>query len=319
VVLDGIIISIVSKSFTNERIFVTTRSMVKSSFLLFYLYVFTWISQVMASPLMELSCSHPEICKVAQSIIQPQQVQIKNIVVISGDPHEYEPNTTVIKELLNAPFLISGPHELNPWIKRINYQRTKNLTVKSINFIFNDEWIHLYKHNQKISKEALSHFWLYPKIYCHIQRELLIKINNTEKKLKTYPPMDLNKKCLELAKFTEDKLSIVLSKIKSPIILTHDALFPLLKSLAPDHLKIVALKGSGHHEEASPQSVKNLYDALKSPKTIWIEEKSIHLAQNLLNKKRTNDFTIAIDTTYSDDSFGLIRLLTQELEKFTHE
>jgi hypothetical protein len=97
----------------------------------------------------------------------------------------------------------------------------------------------------------------------------------------------------------EAELKNTLTQVNLPIVLTHDAILPLLRSLAPKTQNIVAIKGSGHHTEATPDSVKKLYDALKAPRTIWVIEAGIHVPDNILSKKRKTDLVINIDTAHS--------------------
>lgn len=88
----------------------------------------------------------------------------------------------------------------------------------------------LYKNNnQNTNKEALSHFWLYPKIYCLLrsQFEKLAK----DKKLFKIKNSILDSCQSEASKIeNEIKTNLErLAKLKIPLILTHDALFTTFK------------------------------------------------------------------------------------------
>lgn len=112
-------------------------------------------------------------------------------------------------------------------------------------------------------------------------------------------------------------LKATIAKVKLPIVLTHDALLPLLESLNEDNQAVVvAIKGSGHHQETSPKSVKKLYDALKAPKVIWIEETGINVPKNILAKKRKEDMTLNIDTANSSTLkyFQILESLNEKLK-----
>lgn len=253
-----------------------------------------------------LSCSHAELCKLAVNIATENHLKdFKTLaqINITGDPHEYEPSTEEIKSLLSAPFLLTGPNELNPWIKKINFQRSKNNALKTISLLFDNKRLNFYP---KASPEALSHFWLYPKIYCSFKEQL-------EDELKKYGEAVTLKKC-DSSK-VENELSQTLSKVRMPVILTHDALLPLLSSLDPAHV-IVAIKGSGHHEETGTDAIKKMYKVLEAPRAVWIIENNIHVPQNILNKVRPTDIVIKLDTANSNDasSFSIINDLTQKLK-----
>ena len=266
-----------------------------------------------AKAALNIYCSHHELCQIVKIITAENhlgtQVSTQNLVNIIGDAHEYEPSTNEIKQLINAPLLITGPNELNPWIKKVNFQRSKNSALKTISLLFeaND-----YKLYPDASAEILSHFWLYPKVYCVIKSRL-------EERLSEIPLYLKNKKSCESNKI-EEELKESLKKIDIPIILTHDALQPLLLELASHNQNIVAMKGSGHHEEANPASIKKMYDALRAPKVIWIIESGINIPQNISNKIRSNDIILKINTGESLDTdktanFSILYQLAQKLRE----
>lgn len=255
-----------------------------------------------------ISCSHPELCTLAQTILFENQIkdyQFVNLVAISGDPHEYEPSTTEIKNLIKAEVLIAGPAELNPWIKKVNYQRSKIEKTDKLKTLM----IPLDKKDYAIypnaSHEALSHFWLYPQIYCALKDKLETQFVS----MKMLVIDSAKKSCAAEALKIETLLQSTLLSTKLPMVLTHDALLPLLEILSKNKGTVAAIKGSGHHSETTTRSVKKLYDALKSPQVIWIEEKGINVPQNILSKKRKNDLTLNIDTANSASSLSLFPTL----------
>ncbi len=258
-----------------------------------------------------INCSHIELCKLAKLIILENELQglkTNSLVNITGDPHEYEPSTLEIKSLISSKYLLNGPNELNPWIKKINFQRSKNSELSTLTVIFDKNDLNFYP---RASTEELSHFWLYPKIYCSFK----IKIENEFKKL-GYNIIAKNN-CATQAITLEANLTKVLSELDLPIILTHNALLPLLISLDPKKniRSIIAIKGSGHHEEASTLAIKKMYDALKSKQVIWIEETGIHVPSNILNKIRSTDIKIRIDTATSSEqiAFSTLQNLADQL------
>jgi hypothetical protein len=257
-------------------------------------------------------CSHKELCKLAEIIAQENKItnlNTQSLVNISGDPHEFEPSTTEIKNLMSASLLLTGPTELNPWIKKINFQRSKNPTLKTISLLFDKTMTTLYPN---ATPEVLSHFWLYPKIYCLMKTKL-------ESELKAQGlGLLASKSCNSTS--TESNLNLALRKTLFPIILTHDALLPLLKNLDPNH-NIVAIKGSGHHEETSAQAIKKMYDSLRAPIVIWVIEANINVPQNILSKIRVNDLVIKLDTAKSNDNtpFFALNDLTEKLNKLSEK
>ena len=282
----------------------------KNSAISFFAFTLVIIFNVEASSSgVILSCSHHELCQMAHEIVHENKIESKlsfqNLVNISGDPHEYEPTTAEIKNLINAPFLLTGPEELNPWAKKINFQRSSKLALKTISLLFNGNDLGLYP---DVSSEILSHFWLYPKLFCEMKKRLTVEL---QKEIKS----PLTSKCDP--SIIEKKLTETLATLKLPVILTHDALQPLFTQLARNKNLIIAIKGSGHHEEANPESIKKMYQALKSPKAIWILETGINVPDNILNKMRKNDIVIKIDTADSKSTydFSILNDLANKLKE----
>ena len=249
------------------------------------------------------ACSHPEICRMAQIILNENSskgITLENIIVQSGDPHTFEPSIQDIKKLMQAPLLLVGPIELNPWMKNISSLRSKEKNLKTTNLLLPNFSSTEYPTEDK---ESLGHFWLYPKIYCHMKKALAIEFQQQT----TCNSNDI-----------ETLLSADLKNISLPIVLTHDALLPLLKKLAPNKNQIIAVKGSTHHEEVSAAAVKKVYDALKEPKIIWIIENNIATAENIKNKIRSTDIVVKIDTAKSptlDGDFALLQSLHKKFQE----
>lgn len=251
-------------------------------------------------------CSHPELCRMLNQI--SSDLKTESLVSITGDPHEYEPSTLEIKKLISAKVLVTGPDELNPWIKKIKFQRLKIPNLKTISLLFDQNDYRAYSH---ANGETISHFWLYPRIYCSLKNKLEAELIHSGFSIKTGKNCEFKK--------TEDQLRSVLLKIKKPIILTHDALLPLFLNLSPEpHSPIVAIKGSGHHSEANPESVKKMYNALSASQVIWVLEMGINIPQNIINKIRPHDLVIKIDTANSktSDAFSVLRELTEKLSPY---
>lgn len=258
-----------------------------------------------------LQCSHPELCRLAKIIAQENQVtglEFQSLVNIAGDPHEYEPSASEVKALIKADTLVSGPHDLNPWIKKINYQRSKIPNAKTLSLALSKIDYALYP---GAGHEALSHFWLYPKIFCVLKS----RMENEMVNIKILGQLKNKKICFDEEKKIEQTLKETLHSLKTPIVLTHDALLPLLRSLAPT-ATIVAIKGSGHHQESGPEDIKRLYNALKAPKVIWLEETAINIPQNILAKKRSVDLTVKLDTANSEglQYFQVLEALNEKLK-----
>lgn len=249
-----------------------------------------------------IHCAHAELCKMLNLIALENKISdIKSdtLVNISGDPHEYEPSASEIKSLISAPILLSGPSELNPWIKKINFQRSKSPANKTISLFFIPDD---YKFYANSTGEIISHFWLYPKVYCSLKSRLVAELAKLNYKIQKVSKCD--------SAGVEHELKSAMARISSPIILTHNALLPLLLDLRKNESQvIVAVKGSGHHEEATTAAIKKMYDALKAPQVIWVIETGINIPSNIKNKIRPNDKIVKIDTAMSQDKLPFAVLM----------
>lgn len=257
---------------------------------LILLCILSLSSRLAAFEKVDISCLHNQLCFMAQSILNedgktPNKDYSLNVLVnIKGDPHEFEPSSREIKNILKSNFLLAGPKALNPWITKFGANR-KNPTIH----------LDLPKENSynTTNSEALSHFWLYPEIYCALKQDL--KKDLIKRKIISDYQL-LTEECDNERARVENELRETLQKINYPIVLTHDALLPLLDSLKSKSNVIVAIKGSGHHSETTAESVKKLYVALKHPRAIWVLEDNIHVPDNIISKRRDGDITINLDT-----------------------
>lgn len=245
-----------------------------------FLSLFLIVCYVKAEEL-TISCTHPELCKTAEIIISEnaiKHIHVKNLVHIVGDPHEHGPHGTEIKNIQNADILLTGPRELNPWMKNIRLQRNKKL----IKLELPEKSKILYPH---ASREQLSHFWLFPEIYCTFHQELQTEILQ----LAHLPTPAKNSVCQIQGQKLTAELKQLLEKWPWPIVLTHDALAPFLESLNIKKLKLISIRGSGHHEEISPQAIKKLFSILKESAVTWAIEEDINIPGTILSKVRTKD------------------------------
>lgn len=246
-------------------------------------------------------CTHPQVCQIVQDLYASQNNESPKLVKAIAsilDPHEVEPNSAELKKLYKADVVISAPSELHPWIVPILKMRQKQGQLKSFQFQIASSIKNKYKN---ASTEALAHFWLYPDIKCDfiLQLQQWLKAKDTPKNC----PFEND----------ADFLNQVDKTI--PVIVSHDAIVPLLTSFG---IKAYSIKGSGHHEEPSPKQLKNIQDILKqNPKVLWIVEKQIHFPHSIEHLQRKSDKIIKIDTNNDFPSTGLSALeeLKQSLQK----
>lgn len=256
------------------------------------IYLIFFVPSIYATT--EITCSHPEVCKLISSYSEGK-IKTKALVNIGGDPHEFEPTTNEIKALIKAPFLVIGPLELHPWLKKIGYQRNKIPGLKTVQLKVSKEVTTYYKSQ---NTEALSHFWLYPMALCDLKKQL-------DHELKLSKACDY--KAIE--KLIREKMK----SITYPIVLTHDALLPFMNFYSENLINIVPLKGSGHHDEISMDSIKKLELVLNNTKTTWIIEHNISIPISIKKQIKNSSRTINLDTGVSDFNNDTIKFLLNHL------
>lgn len=248
-------------------------------------------------------CSHPQVCNLL-SIIYPSD-KLQSSVVFVGDHHHYEPNSNVIKNFIEAPILVTGPKALHPWLTPILKKRSEKLINidASIDINFTETY-------QSKSPEVLAHFWLYPDIACDFLDQYQTKFKKHKIQFEKHTTAD----CLKKYSSSWDELIKLSKKISTPIVLTHDALIPLLKKL---NLKVFALKGSNHHEDISPNAVKSLHGETKNTEVIWIQEEGFEVPPAIKRLIKKNDKVITIDTNgkKGDDVSLVLSVLKTKLNQ----
>lgn len=230
---------------------------------------------------------------------------LQSEVIFIGDHHHYEPNSNVIKTFIQAPLLVTGPKALHPWLTAIAKKRDQSL--KTIDARIDIKFSEIY---QSKNTEVLAHFWLYPEIACDFLAQYQQKLKKNQIKINSVTENE----CLNKFKSNWNSLVLSAKKIKMPIVLTHDALIPLFKTL---NLNVLALKGSNHHEEISPDAVKTLYKETKNTRLIWIQEDGFEIPVAIKRLIKNNDIIIKLDTNgkSGDDVADVIKKIALNLDK----
>lgn len=208
-----------------------------------------------------ISCTHPALCEVVSSVLDEKDIQIESPIIFGGDPHHFEPSPSTIKKLYQSDLLISGPTDLHRWWKSgARSEKEIVLTIDADRF-------------------KLSHFWLYPEINCQLKKRAFEEL--AKKNLKVIPP-------------TCTQTSMMVKNIANKaVILGHDALTPLIEDLKGFP---IALKGSHHHDEISPATLKKVALLLaKETRVIWILDKGSILPPSVSKLIRKTDLVYEID------------------------
>ena len=244
-------------------------------------------------------CTHPQLCQLVEDYHRANNSELPKLekaIATIGDPHHIEPSSKEIKNMSKAPVLLAAPMALHPWSNAIVNMRAQNKKTKTFEFKTSKNILTTYT---DASLESLAHFWLYPTIHCDYWQQYHQWLNSN-KEMPVCPYLE-----------QEEKLKLAAKKVTIPIILSHDALVPLLRSWAID---AHAIRGSGHHEEPRPEQLKKLKQLLdKNAQVLWVIESKIHFPNSLKSMQRTSDRRLELDTSGDYPLVGLTPLQRLEL------
>jgi len=298
-------------------------------------FLITLSIRLYANTTIQIQCAHQEICGIIQNIIEQNKkelthsqikFELQTLFHISGDPHDYEPSMNEIKIFLKSQNIILGPAALHPWLEN----KIKNHLIQNKNFqkyLFRVDFLEstlndFAKIGQK-NKEALAHFWIYPMIYCDFAQQLLKHLNLLSEITKRN--LTLGYTCS--SKQIEQELKIALKNTQLPMVLTHDALLPLIKYVQRDipteqQLVVLNLKSSHHHDEIDARKIKQFENLQKKNKNIlFIIEKEMILPSSIKSKIRPTDkiIEIGVEETKKYQPFFVLEQFITEINSVNRE
>ncbi len=237
-------------------------------------------------------CTHPQVCNLVSPLLDLTKVDLKVGVTPEADPHAHEIGPKEIKNLIKADIVLAPGTELQHWLHSIEKRR------KRPTFIYRPT------HHKK------SHFWLYPNEICKAYNYFAKALEKTIKLKKN------DSFCEKLN--LQSKAKIALKKLQNKtIILTHDAAEQLLLD---NNIKVLSLKGSGHHDEVDINALKKLSKLQKSKKSkeiVWVIEKGIHIPSTIMSRIRKDELIIKVDIlgTLNHKPFQVINTLLESINK----
>lgn len=245
-----------------------------------------------STQVLQIACSHPQVCRLIDWMYDDKAIQTSfPIGQITGDPHHFEPSPKDLKSLLEAPLLVSAPLQLQPWLRGVLRQRTRNqelntLTLSTTNFK---------NYYPRASRESLAHFWLFPEAICSMAEQINVFLRE-EYKNDSEEPLEYKIDCQKIQKQLAQSFKNFQEQTGYTLILTHDALTPLLKKYEVKHL---ALRSSGHGDRINSRHLRELENLINQSKytpLIWVEEDQLLKNSQLQAKKRDFDLTLNLTT-----------------------
>ncbi len=206
----------------------------------------------------------------------------------SADIHQFEPSSTELKKLSKYTPLVAGPLSHQPWLR---LARNSGLLPK-------DEILAL-------DQLGLGdHYWLNSKEAAIFEKKLQLFLNSLNIPTpNTLPWSDrINNEVKAIGSIIGQR------KIKK-IVLAHDALVPLFKTIPG--IELLVLYSEDHHQEVTANTLKKVYNwAEDTTSVLFIYEKNITwpapLKEERFNKIRT--------IKWSPVAPSPIRNLREELE-----
>lgn len=171
----------------------------------------------------------------------------------STDIHQFQPTSTELKKLLNYSPLVVGPLTHQPWLR---LAKKSGLLPPEQSLVLDQ-------------LGATDHYWLNKKEALNFEKKVKSFLN----KLKVSVPQ--NFPWSEAISKEQDKIKdIIFQKNIKKVVLAHDALVPLFKSIP--NLELIVLYSGDHHREVGADTLKSVYQWAKDPsEVLFIYEKNI--------------------------------------------
>ena len=242
-----------------------------------------------------ISCTLPPLCLLAKDVIAPQTAIFQAEKLFTGDPHDVTVSAKEIKQMLHADLVLLANTKELPWMRQLEQQLRQHHRL-AITLELAPEDLAFY---QSTNTHALAHFWAYPTIACRYRAQLLSQLKKLPNRRFALVADGQEDPCPYLS--WDKELKAFFSTFKGTIILSHDALGPLLKYY---QVPVISLKSSQEHGEVSAQSLKLITD-LPPQQLLWIKEANISLP-SLATKH------LALVTTFVFDSLGQNNILFED-------
>lgn len=249
-----------------------------------------------------LVCAHHQLCNLTHSLLAPSERErlITAFQSENSDPHDAGLAPSLLKSYYEATYLILPDGALATWLATVLKNRgPENTFVAEVStqYVYNPY------------PGAHAHFWLYEEETCALTQALNIQLIKWGFKTQE-----------ESASCSRARFKIAHKKIKTSLsnqflILTHNALAPLLESLGA---KFIILRGAGHAHEISPEIFKQVHLLLKDhPSVTWIIEKEIALPPQLASLIRDSDKKVSVKVSgnFGKSLYAPLEELTSKLEE----
>ena len=260
--------------------------------------LFVLIKEVNAT----ISCVDVNSCLLLKEI-SPKGSSSEILIKKIKDPHHFHPSQKQLKKMLKASKLILAPLELSPWQRSVINKKANQSKLIILST----------KHSPiKANLEALSHFWLHPKLICFQKIALATQLKEKWQMKITPPSCDKEEIIQKHFEALKEKFS------NKKLVLTHNALEPLLKNVFGN---VLALKGSHHGENITTKSIKELVTFKKESKEkknlYWIIEEQIGIPRNVKNMLGKDDKVLYIKSTLSqnDNIYTVLNTLLAKLRE----
>ena len=184
-------------------------------------------------------CDHPQTCDALEKVLGERAERVVPVFEhAGGHSHHSSLSISDIKKALNVPFIVLSPEGATPWPHNITPGPSFQLTI-------DERFVKKYK----ASPEELSHYWIYPDIYCDVLNTLSLRFTDSL--------------------YTDCPRANPPRRIPTTLLLSDHTLEPLLNFYNISGKSLV--RGSGHEALSfSPHLFKELYDNLESPKPLGL-------------------------------------------------
>lgn len=196
-----------------------------------------------------------------------ERVQVKNLVPVGTDSHDYEPSPKDLTRLAESDLLIYNGANFEPWIEKIQHLLDKKQMVNathSLPLVYLEEKEESDHHHDDSTN---PHVWLDPQLAKKQAEQIKNGLVRVDPKSQQYYEANYRHLANEFDRLDQEFQAAIRQKKTDKIVVSHDAFTYLAKRYG---LKQIAIAGLSPMNEPSPQKLKQIVDTIQEHQLRYI-------------------------------------------------
>lgn len=195
-----------------------------------------------------------------------KRVQVKNLVPIGTDSHDYEPSPKDLTRLAESDLLIYNGSNFEPWIEKVQHLLDEKQMVNathSLSLLHSEEEEESDHHHNSTN----PHVWLDPQLAKKQAEQIKNGLVRVDPKSQQYYEANYRQLANEFDRLDLEFRDAIKQKKTDKIVVSHDAFAYLAKRYG---LKQIAIAGLSPMDEPSPQKLKQIIDTIREHQLRYI-------------------------------------------------